>query len=120
MRDCRRSGGSGVPSENRVSSAGPDGMLFRFVAAVVIVTAVALGEIAIEKEILSLKRSISLQHYQLRLLEEKRARLILKTQEMAAPARLLEMQDRSARTTGEGTPEEQALNPLLEWRLRPR
>ncbi|HWL08612.1 MAG TPA: hypothetical protein VNQ76_09415 [Planctomicrobium sp.] len=69
-------------------------MFFRFAAAIGLMTATALAAIAIEKQNLSLKRAISLQHYQLDLLQEKRCRLVLETQQLGSPLRLLEEAER--------------------------
>ena len=93
-------------------------MYFRFAAALVVVTAVALAAIGIQKQILSLKRSISLQHYNLQILEEKRARLTLKTQQLGAPLRLEKEQAKIVDPPN--TTEETALSPQLEYRLRQR
>lgn len=69
-------------------------MFFRFAAAIGLMTATALAAVAIEKQNLSLKRAISLQHYQLELLQEKRCRLVLETQRLGSPLRLLEETER--------------------------
>ncbi|WP_437229040.1 hypothetical protein SH661x_001225 [Planctomicrobium sp. SH661] len=65
-------------------------MFFRFAAAIGLATAVGLMAIAIEKQNLSLKRAISLQHYQIDVLREHRCRLTLQTQSLQAPPRLME------------------------------
>ena len=94
-------------------------MFFRLAAAIGILTAIALAAIALEKQNLSLKRSISLQHYQLQRLQEKRCRLVLRTEELASPARLLESWE--ARPVDleplESAPRKPETPPLLEWRL---
>ena len=69
-------------------------MFFRVGAAILIVTIVSLLAITLEKRHLELKRAISLQHDMLQILEEKRARLILSTQTLGAPPRLLEERER--------------------------
>ena len=65
-------------------------MFFRIAAGIGLVTAIGLMLIAIEKQNLSLKQAISLQHYQLDALREQNCRLTLKTQQLAAPSRLAE------------------------------
>ncbi|SFJ17307.1 hypothetical protein [Planctomicrobium piriforme] len=69
-------------------------MFLRFAAAIGLATAMALAAIAVEKQNLSLKRAISLQHYQLEVLQEKRCRLVLESQRLAGPLRLLEEAER--------------------------
>ncbi len=75
--------------------------------------------IALEKQKLSLKRSISAQHYQLHDLDEQRAQLFLKTQQLGAPPRLLREWNSSTELT-ENRPlnESSETPPLLEWRLK--
>ncbi len=50
-------------------------MVFRFIAALVLIVTVALVGIHLEKRDLALKRAISLQHFRMDQLEEERARL---------------------------------------------
>lgn len=99
-------------------------MLFRFLVAVVLVTGVSLCGIALEKQNLALKRGISLQHYRLEILREKRSRAILRTHQLGAVPRLAEEWDRTGnhtRTELASEPDETPrLHPLLEWRLRTR
>ncbi|MFQ5734301.1 MAG: hypothetical protein ACE5KM_20375 [Planctomycetaceae bacterium] len=64
-------------------------MYFRFGFALLLVLAVSLAGVAVEKATLSTRRDISRQHYQLDALREERARLRLRTQKLGAPARLL-------------------------------
>lgn len=65
-------------------------MFFRFCSALSLVVLVAAAGIAIEKRLLDMKRQQTLQVYRLEQLEEKYARLKLRTQELGAPSRLLE------------------------------
>jgi hypothetical protein len=99
-------------------------MLFRFLVAVVLVTGVSLFGIALEKQNLALKRGISLQHYRLEILREKRSRTILRTHQLGAVPRLAEEWDRTGnRNRTEPDPpaaESPRIHPLLEWRLRTR
>ena len=75
-------------------------MFFRFAAAVMLVTGISLLGIALEKQNLALKRSISLQHYRLEILQEQRSRLILKTHALGAISRLAEGWDREPAAGG--------------------
>lgn len=95
-------------------------MTFRFVAAIVLLVAISLLGIGIEKQNLELKRGISLQHYRLDQLLEQHARLRLRTQRLGAPALLFDRWER-----GELQLEEPdrplsgpRVAPLLEWRVR--
>ncbi len=56
----------------------------------ILLTSVSLVGIAIEKQNLALKRQISLQHYDIESLKERRCQLVLETQQLAAPTRLLQ------------------------------
>lgn len=95
-------------------------MLFRFVAALTLVTAVSLLGISLEKQNLALKRTISLQHYRLEILEEKRSRLILKTHQLGAIPRLAAASEEPLGNTlvSPDEPAPPKHPPLLEWRLR--
>jgi hypothetical protein len=93
-------------------------MFFRFAAAIGLITAIGLAAIAIEKQNLSLKREISSQHYQLQIQQEKYSRLVLETQQLAAPPRLMEEWERGEirlqPAFHHALPLQQA--PLIEWR----
>jgi hypothetical protein len=65
-------------------------MFFRFGAAVLLVVVVSLLGIALEKRTLTLKRTISLQLYRTEQLQERCVRLRLRSEELGAPARLME------------------------------
>jgi len=65
-------------------------MFLRFAAAIGLLTAISLAAIAVEKQNLSLKRVISLQHYQSELLREKRCRQILQAERFGGPLNLLQ------------------------------
>ncbi len=60
-------------------------LLFRFAAALLLILAVSLVGIRLEKDELALKRSISLQHYRLHQLLEERSRLRIRMHELTAP-----------------------------------
>jgi hypothetical protein len=65
-------------------------MFFRFGAAVLLIVVVSLLGIAIEKRSLSLKRTISLQTYRAEQLQERCVRLRLRSEQLGAPARLMQ------------------------------
>ena len=89
-------------------------MFFRFCAALSLVVLIAVLGITLEKQLLDLKREQTLQVYRLEQLEEKYARLKLRTQELGAPSRLLESLEQAAA--------ERAVhrNQTTATRLRPR
>ena len=96
-------------------------MFFRFAAALGLLTALSLAAITVEKQNLSCKRTISLQHYQLQALRERRCRLVLETQQLGAPLKLL----KEVNQTDDWQPSRvdvpvPDVPPLLEWRLRER
>ena len=66
-------------------------MYFRFGSAVVLVTLVSVAGVAIEKHCLALRRAITRQHYRQDALSDQFGRLRLQTQQLGAPARLLEV-----------------------------
>ena len=70
-------------------------MFFRFCAALSLVVLIAAAGITLEKQILDRKREQTLQVYRLVQLEEKYARLKLRSQELGAPSRLLESLERA-------------------------
>lgn len=72
-------------------------MFFRFACTIVILTAVSLIGIRLEKENLALKREVSEQHYELQQLNEDRCRLMLEVQKLNAPGELI---DRLAQRPG--------------------
>ncbi len=71
-------------------------MFFRFCAALSLVVLIAAAGITLEKRLLDMKREQTLQVYRLAQLEEKYARLKLRSQELGAPSRLLESLQRAA------------------------
>ncbi len=66
-------------------------MYFRFATAIALLTAISLVGIAMDKQVLALKRAISLQHYQLDILREQEARLRLDVQRLEALVRLQQL-----------------------------
>ena len=65
-------------------------MFFRFGTALVMVVIVSLLSIALEKRILSVNRTISLQHYRFEQLREQRNRLRVRSEQLGAPSRLID------------------------------
>lgn len=65
-------------------------MFFRFGAAIVLLVLIALANIALEKRNLATKQSLSLQVYRHDQLQDEYAKLRLRTQQLGAPARLIE------------------------------
>jgi hypothetical protein len=68
-------------------------MYFRFAAAILLVVAISLCGVAMEKSTLELKRDISRQEFQKEVLLEEHAQLRLKTQQLGAPTRVIESLD---------------------------
>jgi len=79
-------------------------MFFRFGAAITLLVLIALAGIALEKRNLARKQSLSLQVYRYDQLQDEYAKLRLRTQQLGAPARLLEEieQARPKKTAGAG------------------
>ena len=91
-------------------------MFFRFGSAVVLVVLVSLAGIALEKRNLELRRSLSRQHYRMDVLREAHVRLRVRTQELGAPARLIEPIDRGLlelTPAEEPTEADRRRNPVL-------
>ena len=65
-------------------------MFFRFGSALLLIVLVCLAGVGLEKRNLALRRALSKQQYQIDILLDSYARLRLKTQQMADPARLLD------------------------------
>ena len=65
-------------------------MYFRFGAAIVLVVIVSVVGVALEKQSLSYRRSISQQRFRLDVLVEQYAQMRLKAQRLGAPARTIQ------------------------------
>jgi hypothetical protein len=94
-------------------------MVFRFASGLTLVVLIALAGVALEKEVLELRRKISRQHYRTDVLREEYARLRLRSQELGAPPRVFE--DLEAGRLPVRGPERASDNgprrmPLLHWR----
>lgn len=76
-------------------------MFFRFSAAIVLLVLIALANIALEKRNLSTRQALSLQVYRYDQLQDEYAKLRLRTQQLGAPARLIEeIEQPRPKTTG--------------------
>lgn len=64
-------------------------MYFRFGAAIVLVVAISVIGVALEKQSLSYRRQISQQRYRMDALVEQYAQLRLKAQQLGAPSRTI-------------------------------
>ena len=85
----------GTVSVDRLSA-----MFFRFAAALLLVVAVSMAQVALEKESLRLRRQVSRQYYQMDELLELHAQLRLEIQTLSAPSQLLAKQRRSLPQSG--------------------
>lgn len=92
-------------------------MVFRFLVAIGLVVAVALAGVALEKRTLELRRAVTTQHFREGVLRENHARLRLRTQELGAPARLVEaLEDgRLVLEQADDEPDADPAAPLLFW-----
>lgn len=92
-------------------------MFFRFGAAVVLVVLISLLGVALEKENLELKRSVSRQQFQLDVLRNEHAEMRLRTQQLGAPARIVEAleQGRMPVRKAEKPAVAPRHMPLLQW-----
>ena len=68
-------------------------MYFRFGAAIVLVVIVSVIGVALEKQSLSYRRSISQQRFRMDVLVEQYAQMRLKAQRLGAPARTIKSLD---------------------------
>ena len=64
-------------------------MFFRFAAALILVVAVSMTQVGLEKQSLKLRRAVSRQYYQMDELLELHAQLRLDIQQLSAPSRFL-------------------------------
>lgn len=67
-----------------------EGMYFRFGATIILAVLVAMTGVLLEKRTLDLRREITRQYYRTDVLLESYARLRLRTQQLAAPIRVIE------------------------------
>ena len=98
-------------------------MYFRFGVAILLVVAIAVLGVAVEKSMLGFRREITRQQYRKDVLKEEHERLRLRTQQLGAPTRVLrslESQDQSP-SPSVGTPgsgPQAKRRPLLRWQRR--
>src|SRR5688572_5564439 len=93
-------------------------MYFRFGSALLLVVLVAMAGVAIEKQSLELRRSVSRQHYQTDVLQDAYARARLRTQQLGAPERVIDaLDDGSLELSAPSQPvaDNEAATPLLHW-----
>ncbi|MEZ6056842.1 MAG: hypothetical protein R3C01_09055 [Planctomycetaceae bacterium] len=100
-------------------------MFFRFGAALVLIVAISLAGIAIEKQNVSLKRSLTLQQYRQAELSNRRADLRLRVGRLGAPSQLLQQVEAATDghpTTATSRGTSSRTTPLLRWQsdVRPR
>ena len=101
-------------------------MFFRFAAALILVVAVSMAQVGLEKQSLRLRRSVSRQYYQMDELLELHAQLRLEIQKLSAPSQYLVESGRTAATGRRpasepsavppvAVPDHSARLPLLRW-----
>lgn len=98
-------------------------MYFRFGVAILLVVAISVAGIAMEKSILGFRREISRQQFRKDVLREEHERLRTRTQELGAPTRVLEtLETQPAAGTPPKQPPQarrpQPRRPLLRWQRR--
>lgn len=97
-------------------------MFFRFGAAVCLVVLIALAGTALEKQSLTLRRTISHQEYQQEVLLERLSELRLEAQRKGTPASLLRpLEEGSFSLERPEKPVRERVSrpPLLNWSQRP-
>ncbi|MCH2202072.1 MAG: hypothetical protein MK102_08880 [Fuerstiella sp.] len=101
-------------------------MFFRFAAAILLVVAISMAQISLEKQSLIVRRSVSRQYYQMDELLELHAQLRLDIQQLSAPSHfpaILETVPSPTRRVGNVTTDPQTKFrtvapvrlPLLRW-----
>lgn len=97
-------------------------MFFRFICGMALVVLISLMGVVLDKEVLTLRRRISQQQYQLDDLLEQQARLRLQAQQRGTPTRWLDALEqgkiplqRLAQPARPRSPQ----TPLLNWTMRP-
>ena len=84
FRSVRPGGGGGPFDLEQATGA----VYFRFASGLVLAVIVSLAGVGLEKRALSLRRQLSLQRYRMDVLCDRQARLRLRSERAAAPARL--------------------------------
>lgn len=101
-------------------------MFFRFAAALILVVAVSMAQVGLEKQSLRLRRAVSRQYYQMDELLELHAQLRLSIQQRTAPSQfvaesgglppsIITEQRRSPEASPPDTAAAPARLPLLRW-----
>jgi len=93
-------------------------MYFRFGSALVLVVLVAMAGVALEKQTLELRRSMSRQRYQMDALQDAYSRARLQTQQLGAPKRVidgLEAGESDLNAPTGPVAEDESPTPLLNW-----
>jgi hypothetical protein len=93
-------------------------MFFRFGSAIALVVLISLAGVALEKQNLEFKRKLSLQAMRTEVLLDDHAKLRCRTQEVAAPVRLLELLEKGdiqRDPSMEPTASRLSRLPLLHW-----
>lgn len=65
-------------------------MFFRFGSAVILVVLIGLAGAALERQNLELRRRISRQEFLMSVLQDRRAEITLRVQQLGAPRRVVE------------------------------
>lgn len=93
----------------------------RFQGAVLLILLVAIGGNSIENAALDRRRAIGRQYYRVDVLQERVARLRLRTEELGAPYRLIRPAPDAPPIAAEArsVEGEQGVGPLLHWRTKP-
>jgi len=94
----------------------------RFQGAVLVAVLVAIAGSSAENAILDRHRSIGRQYFRLDAIQERVARLRLRTEELGAPSRLVRPAERDRRDATAATSdsiETRGAVPLLRWRAMP-
>ena len=96
-------------------------MFVRFQGAVLLAALVAVGGSSVENAVLDRHRAIGRQHYRLDVLQERVARLRLRTEELGSPSRLIRPAPVTAPGRAATSPSASGRDygPLLRWRTAP-
>lgn len=96
-------------------------MFFRFGSAIVLAVLIALAGVALEKQNLEMKRSVSRQQFRLDVLLNDHARMRLRSQQLGAPVRMIDALEQGklqVRKPDKSTSAEPRRVPLLQWQRR--
>lgn len=65
-------------------------MYFRFGAGILLIVAVSVTGIAIDKSTMDVRRDITQQHFRMEVLRDEQGKLRLQTQQLRSPKRMIE------------------------------